>query len=86
MLARNEWTMADFCVMMVTVDLGPQHIVRSAVTAPDSSLSTIHHDPSQTADRVKFTLVTTATSPATHGCTLPSHITVVLGSIRLESC
>ncbi|GFT51408.1 hypothetical protein TNCV_4955191 [Trichonephila clavipes] len=45
--AKNGWEMADFSVMMVGVDLGPQIdrkdrlIVRSAVIVSDSSLSTI---------------------------------------------
>ncbi|GFU51097.1 HTH_Tnp_Tc3_2 domain-containing protein [Trichonephila clavipes] len=43
---KNGWTVADFSVMMVAIDLGSQRIgedrliVRSAVTALDSSLST----------------------------------------------
>ncbi|GFV31149.1 uncharacterized protein TNCV_4314741 [Trichonephila clavipes] len=49
-------------------------IVRSAVTAPESSLSTIRratcttytYDHSQTSGRAKFTLVPTATPSATH--------------------
>ncbi|GFU51091.1 HTH_Tnp_Tc3_2 domain-containing protein [Trichonephila clavipes] len=43
---KNGWAVADFSVMMVAIDLGSQRIgedrliVRSAVTALDSSLST----------------------------------------------
>ncbi|GFY32452.1 hypothetical protein TNCV_3559601 [Trichonephila clavipes] len=48
--------------------------------------TSVHHDHSQTADRVKLTLVLTAMLTATHACKLSSQITEVLGSIRLESC
>ncbi|GFY21487.1 transposable element Tc1 transposase [Trichonephila clavipes] len=36
--------------------------------------TSVHHDDSQTADRAKFTLVTTVTLPATHAHTLSSQI------------
>ncbi|GFU13665.1 hypothetical protein TNCV_939081 [Trichonephila clavipes] len=71
-------------------------IARSAVSASDSSLSTIrcttrtrvyvHHDHSQMADRAKFTLALTATPPAICACTLSSQIASMFGSIRLKSC
>ncbi|GFY01131.1 hypothetical protein TNCV_5075981 [Trichonephila clavipes] len=92
--------MANFSVMMIAVGLGPQHIRRGGQIdcqiRSDSSLSThrrtydthtsVHHDHAQTADRVKFTLVPTATPPVIYTCTLSSHITMMLSSIRLESC
>ncbi|GFU78916.1 putative transposable element [Trichonephila clavipes] len=47
-------------------------------------LMSVHHDLSQMAGRVKFTLVTIATPPATHACILSSQITEVLGSISCQ--
>ncbi|GFW49792.1 HTH_Tnp_Tc3_2 domain-containing protein [Trichonephila clavipes] len=72
-----------------TADREDRLIFISAVIAPDSSSSAIrrvtrtrvsvHHDPLQMADRVKFSLVPTPTQPLTHACSLSSQITVVLG-------
>ncbi|GFW31277.1 hypothetical protein TNCV_2578581 [Trichonephila clavipes] len=93
---QNGWTMTDFSVMRVAVDLEPQQIGRTNRLSDQLSFivinhqtcdlhTSVHHDPSQFTDRAKFTLVPTATSPVTHSGTLSSQITVVLGSIRLES-
>ncbi|GFX44157.1 hypothetical protein TNCV_4119531 [Trichonephila clavipes] len=38
---KNGWTMADFSVMIVTVNIGPYQIGRTAFTVPNLSLSTI---------------------------------------------
>ncbi|GFT72917.1 HTH_Tnp_Tc3_2 domain-containing protein [Trichonephila clavipes] len=61
-----------------TADREDKLTVRSAVTVLESSLSiircathtSVHHDHSQRFDSVKFTLVPTATQPATHACAL----------------
>ncbi|GFY05560.1 hypothetical protein TNCV_4370691 [Trichonephila clavipes] len=85
---------------MVAVDLGHSisggqidcqvscHSARLMVDNDESGdpHMSVHHDHSQTADRVKFMLVPTTTSPATYAYTMSRQITVVLDSIGLESC
>ncbi|GFX59280.1 hypothetical protein TNCV_4216961 [Trichonephila clavipes] len=64
-------------------------IVRASITAPDSSISTIHRvahthaqpEPPQTAERVKFTLAPTVTSLASRTCTSSNSIA---GLINVE--
>ncbi|GFX97102.1 hypothetical protein TNCV_555921 [Trichonephila clavipes] len=39
---KNEWTMADFSVIMVLVDLGPQRIKRTDLLIDQESQRLIH--------------------------------------------
>ncbi|GFS99048.1 HTH_Tnp_Tc3_2 domain-containing protein [Trichonephila clavipes] len=78
-----------------TADRQDRLIFRLAVTELDASLLTVRRTTRtrlsimtihRRLDRAKFTLVPTATPPATNACKLSRQITVVLCSIRLESC
>ncbi|GFT18523.1 hypothetical protein TNCV_1708381 [Trichonephila clavipes] len=86
---KNGWTVADFSVLIVAVDLGPQQIRRIDLLSDRLSQrlihlinhqtsdppTSVHHDHSQTADRAKFMLVLIAMLPATPACPLSSQIT-----------
>ncbi|GFU36611.1 hypothetical protein TNCV_802691 [Trichonephila clavipes] len=95
---KNGWRVADFSVIMVAADLGPQQIGRTTIDCQISCHSvsfiainhqtcdphtSVHHDYSQMADRAKFTRLPIATPPTVYAYTLSSQITVVLGSIML---
>ncbi|GFT52775.1 hypothetical protein TNCV_206141 [Trichonephila clavipes] len=72
---KNGWTVADFSGMVVEIDLGSSqtggidqlshHLIHLYQPSDVRPTHNIRHGHSQTAHRVKFTLVPTTTPPAT---------------------
>ena len=79
------------CRPRATVEREDREIVRIAVIAPDSSLSTIHrlactHVSNTTLEKVEFVLSATVVTLTSHACTPSSPIIVVLFPIKEELC